>query len=195
MSNLIRLREIGRAEGDVGRRRGKFGAATAAMVEAVVAMAAAEAMAATAAEAMAATAAEAMAEAMTGSMAEAVAAAAVAARGSQRARGKGGGRIFKRAKYDADAECEALQSCRAWICNACVSSGLCNEAAITPNCKNMQSAGNLTCCAKVNIRQNSALLDPRMREYTPPAGSEQRCDSDYARLDTVPSPCRRYLLP
>ena len=52
----------------------------------------------------------------------------------------------------------------------------------------MQSAGNLACCAKVNIRQNSALLDPRMREYTPSAGSEQRCDSDYARLDTVASP-------
>ena len=59
----------------------------------------------------------------------------------------------------------------------------------------MQSAGNLACCAKVNIRQNSALLDPRMREYTPSAGSEQRCDSDYARLDTVASPFRRYLLP
>ena len=53
----------------------------------------------------------------------------------------------------------------------------------------MQSAGNLACCAKVNIRQNWVLLDPRMREYTPSAGSEQRCDSDYARLDMVASPC------
>ena len=62
---------------------------------------------------------------------------------------------------------------------------------MTPNCRNMQFGGNLGNFAKVIIRQNSALLDPRMREYTPSAGSEQRCDSDYARLDTVASPRRQ----
>ena len=42
-------------------------------------------------------------------------AAAVAARGASVHVASGDARIFKRAKYDADAECEALQSCRAWI--------------------------------------------------------------------------------
>ena len=44
----------------------------------------------------------------------------------------------------------------------------------------MQLAGNFGNFPKVNITQKSALLDPRMREYAPSAGFEQRCDSDSA---------------
>ena len=44
----------------------------------------------------------------------------------------------------------------------------CNHAELQ---KHVVGGYNLACCAKVNIRQNSALLDPRIREYTPSAGS------------------------
>ena len=55
------------------------------------------------------------AEAVAAEAVAAEAAAAVAARGASVHLASGDARIFKRAKYDADAECEALQSCRAWI--------------------------------------------------------------------------------
>ena len=60
-----------------------------------------------------------------------------------------------------------------------MSSGLDNETALTLNFRNMHLAGNLASCAKVNTSKKSALLDPRMREYAPSAGFEERCNSDY----------------
>ena len=71
-----------------------------------------------------------------------------------------------------------------------MSSGLDNETALTLNFKNMHLAGNLASCAKVNTSKKSALLDPRMREYAPSAGFEERCNSDYTRRDAVSSPRR-----
>ena len=67
-------------------------------------------------------------------------------------------------------------------------------AVVTPNCRTRQLAGDFGNFPKVRNRQNSALLNPRMRDYAPSTGFEQHCNSDYTREDAVPSPRRRYLL-
>ena len=68
-------------------------------------------------------------------------------------------------------------------------------AVIKPNCRIMQLAGNFGNFPKVNIRQNSALLNPSRLDYAPSAGFEQRCNSDYTRPNALASPRGRKLRP